>query len=545
MFNEIFGGVFAGFGLFLVALKLLEFNMHDLTSGSLRGILKKQTSSDFKAGFWGMIMACILAEPAVVSCLAGSFYSGKSISFRRAAIMGLWSNLGSCLFLFILFFNIELLVLFMLGVTAISFYLEKPFTWRYAMGAAFSITLLLYALQVIETHSDQLLQATWIQDAIKLLHSNYFISYIVAAVLMVAIQADMVLLVLFANLVHLNSIPLDQAMIMVFGLELGLATIDLLMAISFKAHTKKIFFISALVDLFIGCIFPIFLFIENWTGIPMLKALITHLSDNVVNQLVFLITISNLISTVIIQTFLGPIINFMNYLFPGQTEQRIAEPQFIDSASNQDPETAITLAEQELFALFKRLPVTIECKLSNDPISVKKEKLTSDHESYTSIADAVDEYLKEIQTRNLGASVSGHLIVAIERLQILKDIEEGINQLCLMDLPDTFHDKLKILYSQLLEVLEALILTVGDAIETLSEEDIQILITATTSSTNALDGIRKSYSDESLHLSGPERIWVLNATSIFDRDVWLLKRLICQFVPSVKPGQLAQQQAAV
>lgn len=533
MLNEIAATFIAGFGLFLIGLQFLESNMHELTNGSVRTILKKNTSTDLKASFWGAIMGFALSDPTVVCYIAGSLYSGKSITLKRAMLMSLWSNVGSCFILFIFFLNINVAVLFILGFSAIAYYYKKPFNWRYGVGSLFSIALLLFALQLMNSQSDELMHIDWIRENTRYFQNSFFISFLFAAIVMLIVQTDIILYVMIADFVSAHIFTLDQAIIMIYGVQLGQALGDGLIGMSLKGYTKQILFMQVLVNLCISIFFYFLLMVEINTGIPMIKALSVYLGSTVLTQLIFLLLIANFIMTFIFHLFVYPISALLGRIFPPQLNESLSTPQYIENASTQDPLTAFDLIEQELLELMKRLPAVIEKRLA--PSVNEEDKnitLLESHVAFGSVIKEIEELMKEIQKQNISQEISLRLTTLTERLQIVIALEEGIYQLTQVQIPESFSEKLKMLYAHIMESQEALIHTVNEAIEYLSNEDIAILMAATTDTNKVLEKIRKTFCEESHDLSISEQSCVLVTTSVFDRNVWLLRRLIFQFIPN-------------
>lgn len=532
MFNEIVGTFLAGFGLFLIALQILENCMHDLTSGSVRTILKKNTSTDFKASIWGAIMGFGISDPAVVACIAGSLYSGKSITLRHAMLMSLWSNVGACFILFIFFLNINVAVLFILGISAVLYYYKKPFKWRYGIGCIFSIALILYSLQLMNSQSDEFLQVSWIKDNTHYIQYSNFISFIFAAIAMIIFQTNMIIFVMIASFVLAHVITMDQAIIMLYGVQFGHAFVVIMMGLNFKGYTKQVIYMQALVDITISIFFYLLLIIETHTGIPMIKALSLYLGSTPLTQLIFVLLFANIIMTTIFHLFVTPISALLGQLFPPPKDESLSTPQYIGNASTQDPLTAIDLIEQELLGLMKRLPALIEEKLSNSLNEADKNvKFLETHIAFGSIIKEIEELMNEIQKNTIAPKTANRLVTIADRIQIVISLEEGVYQLTQVEIPQNFSEKLKTLYAQILESQEALIQTVNDAIEFLSDEDIAILIAATAHTNEVLNNVQKTFCEESPGLSVAEKSCVLATTSVFDRNVWLLRRLIFQFIP--------------
>ncbi len=531
MFNDVFSSLIGGIGLLFIALKILEASMRDLTGGYVRTIIKKHTSNNFQAGFWGGLMGLVAGDPAVVGFIAATLFSCKSMTLPRAMVMSIWSNVGSCCLFFLVFIDIDLIVLYMIGVTGFAFYLEKPFHWRHLIGVFFAISLMLYSLTLMKAQSENLVHIPWINDKLHELQSSYFQPFIITALLTIIIQADIVILVLIANLTQAKVLTPDQAFFMLFGMHLGLATINLLVSLNIRGVMRQIISVQVLVDTLIAVFFSIVFAIELYTGIPLIKALTTSVSDNIWTQLIFLVFFANIFMSLCFTFTMKYISIVMNVLFPVRAVVDPGTPKYIGECSIADPESSLDLINHELLDLVKRMPENIEYKLNNLNKDTTRDVLKQRHNQFYSVMNEIERLVHELGSKHCSDETADKLIAMTDRIQIIISLEEGIYHLTKLDFPPDLPEGLHNLGLEIYEAQEALLETVIEAVETSSDEDVNALINATANIDPTIDLIRQNYLKHDSHASVLSKAVILNMTSLFERNVWLMRRLSNQHIP--------------
>lgn len=533
MLNQILSTMLAGIGLLLISLKILEACMHDLTSGNIRLVIKKHTSNNYLAAFWGSLLGLVAGDAAVVCLIAGTLYTCKSIGLNRAMVMSTWSNFGACCLFFIVFFNIDILVLYLLGITGFSFYLEKPFKWRNIIGTIFAVSLMLYSISLMRSQTEAIVEIPWVVENLHTLQSSYLKPFLIATFLLVIIQADIVVIVMIANLLQSNVITLEQSMFMVFGMHFGLAATNFIVGINLKGVLRQIMLAQVLVAFTLAILFSALVIIEILTGIPLLMALTLAVSNSPWTQLIFVVLVTNFLVSLVYTYYIDTVAGFLQKWFPISESADPATPKFITKATVSDPESALDLISQELFDLLKRLPKNIEFRIATPNHDKAEPILKLRHEQFEAVIEEARTLMKEINSQHVASETKDKMLMLSDRLQIVKSLEEGTYHLTSIELPDHHSKGVQTLAMQIYEAQQALMETILDAIETRSEEDISILIKATANIKPVIEKIRHSYLKQESASSMQAKMVILNMTSLLERNVWLLGRLTSQFIPKL------------
>lgn len=529
---DILSQIFAGLGLLLLGLKILESSMRDLTSGHMREVIKKHTSNDFLAAFWGAILGFVTGDPAVVGFIAAALCTGKTISLHRGGMMSLWSNFGSCFLYLIVFIKIDVFLFFLLGVSGFAFYAEKPVKWRHFIGCLIGVLLMLYGLTVMMSQSEEIAQSSFVQSYLHDIQDHLFLPFILSAILMSICQSDILILVLVANFTQAQVLSNEQAIVMVYGMLLGLSISNIFFIIPFKGTVKKLILVQTLLELSIVVIFGLLFLLEIHTSIPLLNAFSAAITDSVWSQLIFIIFFTYLIMTIVFSFSLDRILYWMKKVFYIQDEVDPNKPQFI-ADKIKDPDSAVDLLQQELFGLFKRLPKNIEYRLSEKNKDGVSAVLQARHSQFHSITLAMEALLRDLTSKHISQVTADKMVLLIDQLQYIIALEDGINYLTQVELPSNAHEGLHSLLFQLYEAQQALLETILEAIESKSKEDINIMMNAMTNIKTTMKKIRDHHINQMELASLNEKALILSLTGIFERNIWLMSSFLKSNIPTV------------
>jgi hypothetical protein len=103
-------------------------------------------------------------------------------------------------------------------------------------------------------------------------------------------------------------------------------------------------------------------------------------------------------------------------------------------------------------------------------------------------------------------------------------VEDNVYQLCKFLSGNGGSGESQRLISNIIESMDAIVLTAVDATESFDAADLEILLTLTADRGPMMEKIRRSYLSSEKGLSIDDRSLVLYITNLFERTVWSLGR---------------------
>ncbi|MBN2419425.1 MAG: hypothetical protein JXL81_08585, partial [Deltaproteobacteria bacterium] len=181
------------------------------------------------------------------------------------------------------------------------------------------------------------------------------------------------------------------------------------------------------------------------------------------------------------------------------------------------------LIEKELLRLLKRVPYYLDCLR---PENRETRGIDTDkyHEAFRSVSAEVQSFIADILQRDLSIRVSENLLNIQDRHSILIAVEDNACQLCTFLSGSSGSGESQRLIFNIIESLDALILTAIDSTESSDTADLDILSALTADRGQMMEKVRRSYLSSEKGLSVDDRSLVLYITNLFERTVWSLGR---------------------
>jgi len=267
---ESIAELLAGFAFFLVGLKLFSSNLNQLTSHRFRAFITHYTPNDFVAGLWGSILSIFTAGNTFLTpCVAGGLLTVKALTLRKAIMITIWSRVGSCFYIYLAGINIKLFVMFLIGITGISYAISKPKKLTTLAASTFSLGLVLFGIQEIKSSTKVLVTLPWFENLIQYTYQYPFIAFIAGVLFIICAQSLFGALVITVGFVASGVFNIQQALLFIYGLYLGEAILKIFYLPVFKRAFKKTIVLLPIfyfVAFFIGTLFFI---AEHLSGIPI------------------------------------------------------------------------------------------------------------------------------------------------------------------------------------------------------------------------------------------------------------------------------------
>jgi phosphate:Na+ symporter len=396
----------AGLSLFLYGMFHLEDSMKQLEGRSFKLFLKKQTSHKFKAIFSGMLITAILQSSSIVNLTVLSFVGSGLISMRNALAVVLGANIGGtfnswlvALLGFKLDINLVTLpIIGFSGIAMIAFQKRKTIYRFGKLGMGFG--LLLFGLQLMKES-----MATFISqvDISTFIHYPRIVFVLIGFIITSLIQTSAATVVLVLSALYAKIIPIETAVLMVLGAELGTTIKVLLGAIGGIAAKKRValgnfifnFFTSLLGFIFLSQIIQ---FIHHFLGIY----------DPIILLVAFQ-TFINIGGVIAFYFFIGKFGNFLEKLFKGSNQKATS---YLPLAGNELPIFSIELLEKEVLLFI------------NNVINLNQEafEISASHpDNYNKIKQAEGEVFKYYSLVIKQNNIDKHLPRINQLMEIIRN----------------------------------------------------------------------------------------------------------------------------
>jgi len=360
-----FWKLLAGLGMFLYGMFHLEDTMKQLEGRSFKLFLQKHTKHKLSAILSGTVVTAVLQSSYIVNLMVLSFVGAGMLSMRNALSVALGANIGGTFnswLVAILGFkidigNITLPIIGIAGLGLIIFRNKKAFYQiaKFCMGFG----LLFLGLDFIKESMDAMIKAF---DFTPYLSYPSVVFVLIGFVLTSLIQTSAATVVIVLSALYAHILPIETAVAVVLGAELGTTVKIVLGSIGGIAAKKRVAFGNILFNIVSSLFGFIFL-------VPIIYLLnkVIGLKDPIFILVAFQ-TLINIAGVILFYFFLDGFAVFLEKRFISNTQNAT---YFIQNLSIDMLADSIELMEKEIGLFIYRV-----IYLNREAFQIKQENET-------------------------------------------------------------------------------------------------------------------------------------------------------------------------
>lgn len=519
---EIAGTILAGIGLFFTGLKLVTENLKQMTSRRFRAVVARWTERRPLAALWGFVLGSVTQSGSGVAFIVISLLSSGLITVSRALPILCWANVGLSTLVLIAVIDFSVLKLYLLGLAGISFALDEPRRYRYAVGSLFGIALLLYGLQIMSSGAEPLAGYDWFRNLVASTGSSYPFALAVGFVLTLVAQSSTAVSVVAIQMAAAGLLSAEQTVLIIYGCNMGESAIAYFLSSSLKGTQKQLAMFQVLFDSLGGLLFVSLFLVEVYLGVPLVLALVGWLASRLELQLALIYLVYNLTMATLFSLVLTPYQRLLERRWPPAREEDLAKVEYLQDHALADPETAIDLVVKEQQRLVSRFPDFMD--YARDEAAPAIDFDTA-HQAFAAVAAEIDEFLTGLVNKDTRPETSARLLNVVNRQTLIDGVETNLGSLIATVQAADYSQELQALVGNFIEGLDAILLSARDAFETLDPDDVDLLVDITGDRGQLMERLRATYLSSEGALDLRDKSALFYITTLFERTVWLLNRL--------------------
>lgn len=394
--------IIGGVCLLLWGLKGVKEGMNRAFGPQLQDIIVKCTSNRFKAALAGLGVTTLLQSSTATALIAATFCGQglMTVSAGLAVILG--ADVGTTLVAQVLTYDLSWLapLLMIIGYFMYSFY-EKAHKLRHVGKLLFSLGMMMLALSFIKQSAGPMADSEVLPVILGALEKDLVMAFTLSALLAWLAHSTLATILLMATLVTGGILPLDLAIFMVLGVNVGGVFAQI--AATWK-HSREAARIP-LGNLFMrvgGVIIflPLLGYAKEWLAL---------IDDDPVRLMVNFHTLFNVVVAVIFLPFVGQVGKVCEKVLADTPKAPSeATSNYLDEKQLQEPKMALAGANRETLRLADlvqgMLEDTIRALKHNDEALVREVKKRDD--IVDSVFKQLKLYMSKITQESLDKDVS-------------------------------------------------------------------------------------------------------------------------------------------
>lgn len=248
---EIFKLVFevlGGLGLFFLGMKYMGDGLELAAGNKLRTLLEKITSNRFLGMLVGLAVTAVIQSSSATDAMVVGFTNAGLMELAQTVGILFGAKIGTCVTSVLLSFDIKQIVpLFIfLGVIVMMFVKKKNFKYYGQILAGFGI--LFFGMDMM-SGALKSLNENGLIDSILSSVNNPFIGILLGTAVTAVIQSSSASVGILMALGAAGAIGVDQAIFIVFGMNLGACMPAFLSAAGAKRNAKQVAILNLLITL--------------------------------------------------------------------------------------------------------------------------------------------------------------------------------------------------------------------------------------------------------------------------------------------------------
>jgi phosphate:Na+ symporter len=374
----------AAIALLVWGTQLVRTGILRVFGANLRQILAQATGNRATAALAGLGVTAVVQSSTATALIVSAFVGQGLVTLTAALAVMLGADVGTSLMAVVFHFDLSWLSPLLIFIGVLLFIARQDTTIGRVGRILIGLGLMLLALSLISASTRILTQSEVVQLALKSLSSDLLLEILVGAVIACLAYSSLATVLLVATLAASQVIPMDVALGLVLGANLGSGLLAVLTTINSAVTVRQV----PLGNLFFKAL-GIFLaapFIGVW--LKHTSAIITGAATQVV---VFHLAFNTVVALVFIG-FTGVIARRVEKLLPPDAENVLSRPRHLDPSALSTPSLAISCAARE--ALHQA--DVVETMLRGTLTVIKNNDMDL-AENLRSLDDTVDELYSAIK----------------------------------------------------------------------------------------------------------------------------------------------------
>jgi len=319
MSPQIIMQLLGGIGIFLFAIKLISESLQLLAGDRLRQLISTLTKTTFMGVLLGAFTTLLIQSSSATTVMTVSFVDAGLMTLKQAIGIIMGANIGTTITGQIVAINVkDYAYLFIIVGVLLSFF-GRTKTQKYAGNGMLGFGLLFVGMQTMESSMSFLKDR---QDIFLMFSSNPILGILAGTIMTLLVQSSSATVGLTIALGMQGLIPLEAAIPIILGDNIGTTITAVLASIGTSRTAKQACAVHILFNVIGVTIFFI--------ALPIYTKLITQTADSIGHQIANAHTLFNIGNTLLFLPFVNIFARFIRFILPDIKPTGDFGPQYLD-----------------------------------------------------------------------------------------------------------------------------------------------------------------------------------------------------------------------
>lgn len=407
-------GIIGGLAIFLYGMQVASESLQLAASSRFKKTLKFLTRNRFVGALVGIVVTVLLQSSSATTVLLVSFVSASLMNLAQTLGVILGADVGTTLTVQLMALKVSDYALLLVAIGFMFRFIKKRPQFKEIGGVILGFGFIFYGMKVMSDSMVPLRTMPSFTMLLANLGKNPLLGTLVATAFTAVIQSSAATLGLALSLATQGLLPLEAAVPIIFGANIGTCATALLSCIGASQEAKKVAYAHVLFKIFGVLIFFPF--------IGQLTAIMQWMGGDLTRQIANGHTVFNVGLALIFLPFTPLIARVVNRLVPDKKEVGIEVPQFLTGRALNTPMIAIEEANREVVRVGSMIQDmtnrVLDTVLSKDQL--KLGELQAIEVAIDRLVIVITHYLSDISQRTINKEIAQK---AINLLFIINDLE--------------------------------------------------------------------------------------------------------------------------
>ena len=524
---DLLGGMIGALGLFFVGMWLLTENLKTLASRRLRRIAGRWTANRFSALLWGTLAGGITQSMSALTFIVVSILRSGLITTKGALGLILGGSVGVTALVLIVTFDIKVVSLYVLGVAGAVVVSERMSRLRPLAASFLGGAMVILGLVLLKDAAAPLADEPWFRDLVEGSGESLVLAFVVGAFLTAIVQSSGAVSILGISLATIGVIPVDQAIMVIYGSYIGSSAILYLLSANLTGRSRQVAMYMVFFNVLICAVAVPLFYVELHFDVPLMKALVLSINLDLDQQLALVYVFLAIFPLPVMLVGLQASISVLERLWPPSPVDELSRPRFIHDHASVDVDTSLMLTELEQRRAIENMSKYFDMVRGNRNVRPLRDAARN-------LLHEIGEFLDDLHAHHPLQAVENRNSM-MNRQKLLSWLEDALGTLCEMLGDLVGRPALDQFRMSMCEGVDGALLSLVDAIATDDSMSWDIAKQLASDRGPMMRKIRSQYLDAGPRLRKVEQVDVLLVTNVVEEVFFLLSKLEMEFNPRCDP----------
>ncbi len=411
--------LFGGLGLFLFGMKYMSEAINQVAGNKMKNLLEKLTSNRIKGFFLGVIVTVIIQSSSATTVMLMGFLNAGIMTLAQATGVIIGANIGTTITAVLIALDVSAIAPICIFVGAVMALFSKKLNRKYIGQVILGFGILFFGLKTMSGDDAMGVLKTSVGFQNFIMHANNPVLGLIIGILMCSVlQSSSAAIGVLQMLALKGLMPIDFAIYLIIGINVGSATPLFLSSIGAKTNAKRaamVYFIFDFVGMLIFTPLALFTPFDSW---------IASLSADGSVQVAAAHIIFKVVTALVLLPFVPVIVKISEKLIPEKEHESEMRFNYIDVKVLDNPMATSqeVVAEVNRMAQVVRENIGLAAEAFIKCDTSRERDILDNEELINWLNHSISDFLVNITSHELNADVSERIVRVLHTITDLERI---------------------------------------------------------------------------------------------------------------------------